>query len=482
MITATVDGKSAATQVTVVPAAVAAVSIAPARRGRWWPARRRRSTVVLKAERQHRALGARRSPSRHRQPLVAKVNALGQLVATSPGTTTITATSEGRLGHARGGRRRAGGLGGADDHVDLAGVARARRSRRRSTAADSSRRRRTQWRSTAWRPRVVAASPTSLTIVVPAAGLPCQSAQDAPVTVATVGGMATAKSSARASPRRARSRWVRASSPTRAGRSRCNELPAGGSYIVRCSMARRRRRPRRASTSVARRARRRRACRRAQPVGGHRADRRDGRVDGASPAQRAHIDRLEEDRALMERLGRAASRRRARRRTRGRAASPVPLAVGSTTTIKYHYSSCTAAGTTNITARVVYVGAASVVLEDVAGPLAGTLDADLVALADQFEQVSYPAAAQLRRSAGVRLEDGRERSHRDPVHAAGERVGRQPAGLRRRVRPLSRAAGSDGRGEQRGGDLLCARGDGHVVDEHVAERAARSGCVRCRRR
>jgi hypothetical protein len=69
---------------------------------------------------------------------------------------------------------------------------------------------------------------------------------------------------------------------------------------------------------------------------------------------------------------------------------PVPLAVGSTTTIKYHYSSCTAAATTSITARVVYLGAHAVVLEDVAGPLAGTLDADLIALADQFEKVSYP--------------------------------------------------------------------------------------------
>jgi len=68
----------------------------------------------------------------------------------------------------------------------------------------------------------------------------------------------------------------------------------------------------------------------------------------------------------------------------------VPLAVGSTTTIKYHYSSCTAAATTSITARVVYLGAHAVVLEDVAGPLAGTLDADLIALADQFEKVSYP--------------------------------------------------------------------------------------------
>jgi hypothetical protein len=43
-----------------------------------------------------------------------------------------------------------------------------------------------------------------------------------------------------------------------------------------------------------------------------------------------------------------------------------------------------------VTARVVFVGAHSVVLEDVASPLAGQIDDDLIALAQQFESVSYP--------------------------------------------------------------------------------------------
>ncbi|HKP16004.1 MAG TPA: hypothetical protein VJT85_08065, partial [Gemmatimonadaceae bacterium] len=43
-----------------------------------------------------------------------------------------------------------------------------------------------------------------------------------------------------------------------------------------------------------------------------------------------------------------------------------------------------------ITARVVFIGAHSVVLEDVAGPLAGKMDADLIAMAQEFESVSYP--------------------------------------------------------------------------------------------
>src|SRR5258705_7361777 len=92
---------------------------------------------------------------------------------------------------------------------------------------------------------------------------------------------------------------------------------------------------------------------------------------------------------MVDRTG--AARRSVRARSFSSAGNvTVPLAVGSMTTIKYHYSNCTAAGTTSITARVVYVGAHSVVLEDVAGPLAGTLDADLVALGDEFERVSYP--------------------------------------------------------------------------------------------
>jgi hypothetical protein len=64
--------------------------------------------------------------------------------------------------------------------------------------------------------------------------------------------------------------------------------------------------------------------------------------------------------------------------------------VGVTAPLKFHYSSCTASGASPVTARVVFVGTHSVVLEDVAGPLAGKIDADLIAMAQEFESISYP--------------------------------------------------------------------------------------------
>jgi hypothetical protein len=50
-----------------------------------------------------------------------------------------------------------------------------------------------------------------------------------------------------------------------------------------------------------------------------------------------------------------------------------------------------------ISARVVYVGPRAIVLEDNAGVLAGKIDADLIALATDFEEVSFPLFAELRR-------------------------------------------------------------------------------------
>jgi hypothetical protein len=234
---------------------------------------------------------------------------------------------------------------------------------------------------------VVTASPTSLTVVVPLTGLPCQSAQSSPVVVATMGGMATVSHPlVVATSRRlavGESFITDASGPIG-----CNELPAGGSYLVTVFNGAG------SATTTARFDLRGSAggssarVPTAQAVAAVVPIPLDAPA-GASRPRSAHATRLDEDRALLERLG--APRRSKRMPSFSRSSSvPVPLAVGSTTTIKYHYSSCTAAATTSITARVVYVGAHSVVLEDVAGPLAGTLDADLVALANQFEKVSYP--------------------------------------------------------------------------------------------
>jgi hypothetical protein len=382
-ITATVGAKSAATQVTVVLASVAAVSIAPLRAapvaGTTTPL-----VVVLKSS-DSTVLVGRSITFRSSQPLVATVNGLGELVATSPGTTTLTATSGGVSGTlavdvvAPAGSvaptiasitpaslspgvtatiTGTGFLAPASNAVVVNGVAAS----------------------------VVTTSPTSLTIVVPLTGLPCQPAQSSPVTVATVGGMATLNHPLVVATTRTLA--VGESFVTDAsGSIGCNELPAGASYLVTVFNSAT------SATTTARFDLRGLAGASTARVPATQPTETVVPIreapSGGSPTQRAHVERLDADRMLLERLG--APRRFARGPSQSRASRvPVPLSVGSTTTINYHYSSCSAAATTSITARVVYVGAHSVVLEDVAGPLAGTLDADLVAMADQFEHVSYP--------------------------------------------------------------------------------------------
>ena len=116
--------------------------------------------------------------------------------------------------------------------------------------------------------------------------------------------------------------------------------------------------------------------------------------ESARPAGSAeaneHAKRVESDLALFQRLGPPRRSRSGPSFSRSSTRVPVPLTVGATTTVKYHYSSCNATGFANVTARVVYVGARSIVLEDVAGPLAGKIDADLTAMAQEFDAVSYP--------------------------------------------------------------------------------------------
>ncbi|HEX7977488.1 MAG TPA: Ig-like domain-containing protein [Gemmatimonadaceae bacterium] len=388
IITVTVDGKSAGTQVTVILPPVVAVAITPLATSPVVAGTTTPLEVVLKAG-DGTVLSGRPITFSSSAPLVATVNGVGQLVASSPGTTTITATSGGVSGTlsvvvvAPEGSvaptiasispaslspgttatiTGSGFLAPASNAVTIASVAAA----------------------------VVAATPTSLTFVVPPTGLPCQSAQNAPVTVATVGGMATVSHPLVVATPRALA--VGESFVTDAsGSIACNELPAGGSYLITVFNG---------ATSPTITAR----FDLRGVAGGSLASRIPvsqpaaavapipipiGAPTGASTSHSEHLSRLDDDRALLERLG--APRRPVRGPSFSRSSSvPLPLTVGSTTTLNYHYANCTAAGTTSITARVVYIGAHAVVLEDVAGPLAGTLDSDLVALADQFERVSYP--------------------------------------------------------------------------------------------
>ena len=235
---------------------------------------------------------------------------------------------------------------------------------------------------------VLATTPTEITIAVPVAGLPCQSTKPVPVIVATVGGMVTASQPLRVA--RTRALAVGESFVTGAsGDIACNELPAGGSYLVSVFNG---------GTSptgtvrfelrgiaggpLASRA----------PAGGIAVDApapRSVARSRASAAEQAHLDHLDADLAVFRRLG--APRRRSLAPSYSRTGQPpVPLTVGATAPIKFHYSSCTAAGVSPITARIVFVGNHSVVLEDVAGPLAGKIDADLIAMAQEFETLSYP--------------------------------------------------------------------------------------------
>ena len=99
VITATVEGKSAVAAITVAPAAVATVVISPSSA----------SLVVgqaLALEAQPRSASGQPLTGRALSwstsaPQVATVSAAGVVFALSPGTTTITASSEGRSGTAQ---------------------------------------------------------------------------------------------------------------------------------------------------------------------------------------------------------------------------------------------------------------------------------------------------------------------------------------------------------------------------------------------
>jgi hypothetical protein len=113
-----------------------------------------------------------------------------------------------------------------------------------------------------------------------------------------------------------------------------------------------------------------------------------------------HLERLERDMEIVRALG---SPRQYRRPARSVSATPgvspsapsfamvpVPTVVGQNATINFHFNSCAIGQSVPITARVVYVGPKAIVLEDNTGVLAGKIDSDLIALAKDFEDVSFP--------------------------------------------------------------------------------------------
>ena len=385
-ISASVDGKSGSAMVTVTRPPVFAVTITPLAgavvAGQSTP------LAVVVTDKNGNVLIGRTVNFSSSAPLVATVDVNGQLAARSPGTTTITAGSEGVSGSlavtvtapegsvaptitevgpaaltpgATAIVRGTGFLGTSGTAVTVDGVA----------------------------ATVLSSSSTELAVLVPSAGLACRSTQPVPITVATAGGMATASHPLTVA--RARTLAVGESFITGAsGDIGCNELPGDGRYLVSVFNA---------SPSASNFVRFELRGSAGGPAAARMPEPTTPTLDMAAPssvARRAasaadeeHLGRLDEDLAILQRLG--APRRGGRTPSFSRIAGvPVPLTVGLTVPMKFHYGSCSAAGASPVTARVVFVGAHSVVLEDVASPLAGQIDEDLIALAQQFESVSYP--------------------------------------------------------------------------------------------
>ena len=114
----------------------------------------------------------------------------------------------------------------------------------------------------------------------------------------------------------------------------------------------------------------------------------------AAAAESRHDDLLDAQRTIAARAGSATAQwSTARAATVNRlgvamASAAASLNVGDVITMKALYNSCSAGR--DVSARVVYAGSRSVVLEDVAAPRARTMDADYRAIGEEFDRVQYP--------------------------------------------------------------------------------------------
>ena len=107
--------------------------------------------------------------------------------------------------------------------------------------------------------------------------------------------------------------------------------------------------------------------------------------------QSSHDDYLESQRTLARRQGSPTPVWRSRSRALGARAlmaSHAGAAPGDTLTMKALYSSCSSGQM--VRARVVYAGSKSLILEDVAAPRAGTMDAQYRLIGEEFDHVQYP--------------------------------------------------------------------------------------------
>ena len=118
-------------------------------------------------------------------------------------------------------------------------------------------------------------------------------------------------------------------------------------------------------------------------------------LESEEKAESQHTAYLESQRALSTRFGSPAPTWRAIKQVQANsglraniASARAAVNVGDTITVKAVYATC--ASGRDIRARVVYTGAKSLVLEDVASPRAGTMDDQFRAIGSEFDNVQYP--------------------------------------------------------------------------------------------
>jgi hypothetical protein len=110
-------------------------------------------------------------------------------------------------------------------------------------------------------------------------------------------------------------------------------------------------------------------------------------------SQSAHGVHLEKQRQVFQFGGAPQAAWRARLAARsGVASSVIPRSEGDIVTVRALYSSCTTSR--EVQARVVYAGTRGVILEDIAAPRAGTMDAEYRAIGQEFDAVQYPLLAE----------------------------------------------------------------------------------------
>ncbi|MEO5814112.1 MAG: Ig-like domain-containing protein [Gemmatimonadaceae bacterium] len=393
-ITAVVDGKSGTATAVITPVPVTSVAIA-APGGTVFPGQ----VVVLAAtvkDRNGAILTGRIVTWSSSNTRVATVDAAGNVSALTAGTTAIAAVSEGisaavavvvtaPVGTV------APAIATITPAVLTPGVnATITGSNFNTTAANNS------VYVSGVQGTVLAATPTQLTVTLPASGLPCLSTQPVNVEVTTVSGTAIARQTMTVATPRTMAVGT-SFMVTATGNIACNELPAAGSYVISVFNA---------SRSVTQTA----GFDLRGSGGGVLASKlsaadalRSVDIIDAPPARRSvvdpavteqaheHLARMERETQIIRRLG---SPRNYRRSTRSSSPSfamiPVPTTVGANASINFHFNSCDLAQAARITARVAYVGPRVIVLEDNAGVLAGKIDADLITLAKDFEEVSFP--------------------------------------------------------------------------------------------